>query len=104
MEERLKISLLTALPHSLADVEAAASDPRKDYVTNRLLKYYPPKQVWAVIGPHLEIAAGNLFGWCKENGIAVFRKATREELKEAAANERHRHRLRALERSVDSLD
>jgi|SRR6516225_8804476 hypothetical protein len=100
MGGRLNISLLTALPHSLAEVEAAATDPMKDYVVNQLLKYYTPKQVWEVIGPHLEVAAGRLFGWCNENGIAVIRKA----IKVGSRNERHCNRPRALERSVDSLD
>lgn len=80
----LKISLLTALPHSLADVEAAADDPRKDYVVNQLLKYYPPKEIWRFIGPHLEVAAEKLFSWCNENHIDVVRKATRLKLEAAA--------------------
>lgn len=78
------ISLLTALPHSLADVEAAAEDPRKDYVVNQLLKYYPPKEIWRLMGPHLEVAAERLFAWCDENCISVVRKATREKLRMAA--------------------
>jgi hypothetical protein len=80
----LKISLLTALPHSLADVEAAADDPRKDYVANQLLKYYGPKEIWRLMGPHLEVAAEKLFAWCVENRIDVIRKVTREKLKIAA--------------------
>ncbi|MHC2708415.1 hypothetical protein ACVIWV_007708 [Bradyrhizobium diazoefficiens] len=85
MGKPLSISLLSALPHSLADVEASACDPRNDYVVNQLLKYHSPKDIWRLVGPHLETAAESLFEWCDKNGIAVVRKATLEKLQVAAA-------------------
>ncbi|MET4255934.1 hypothetical protein ABIC09_000862 [Bradyrhizobium sp. S3.12.5] len=85
MGKKAKISLLTALPHSLADVEASASDPQNDYVVNQLLKYYSPKDVWRLVGPHLGGAAEALFEWCGKNCITVVRKATLNNVRTAAA-------------------
>ena len=85
MGKKLRVSLLTALPHSLAEIEASASDPRSDYVVNQLLRYHSPRDVWRLVGPHLEKAAEDLFEWCEKNCITVVRKATLERLGTAAA-------------------
>jgi hypothetical protein len=79
-----KITLLSALPHSIAEVERAKGNPRRDYVFNQLLRYYPPKEIWRTIGPHLEGAAGRLFAWCEQNGIEAIQKASRATLTSAA--------------------
>lgn len=80
----MPITVLSALPHSLAEVEAAASDPRKDYVCNQLLYFHPPRAAWATVRPYLGKRAERLFRWCAEHGITVVRPAGFDALRTAA--------------------
>jgi hypothetical protein len=81
-----RISLLTALPHSEADLISAQGMVSKDYVNSKLLGMYSPNEAWARIGPVLGDAASDLLAWCRLKEIPVYRRAGISELEKAAAD------------------
>ena len=82
---KIKITLLSALPHSRLDVEEARPNPRKDYV-RAILKGYRVSSdaIWSKLQTVLEIQANQLFRVCEEFEVAVMLRAGMPELTVAA--------------------
>jgi len=85
MSGDIKISLLSALPHSLSDVERAQGNLQKDYVRSILGGFWnPAEEVWGPMAPLLGQAARELFEASRILGVEVVKPAGRKELAAAA--------------------
>ncbi len=81
-----QIALLSALPRSLEELVAGATDRSKDYVRTQVLKNLnTPESAWATLKPHLKDNADALFNWCHDVGVQVTEKAGLKELRDALA-------------------
>lgn len=84
-DSEIRISLLTALPHSLHEIEAAQGDPKKDYFRQGLHgTKYSADTIWQQMKSSLGDEAERLFTSCATQGVQVFRNAGRRELGTAA--------------------
>jgi hypothetical protein len=81
----MKLSVLTALPHSALDLQKAVGDPQKDYVRNVLRGYTTPCDViWKAVEPALGVGATQLFDTCERLSVNVVRCVGKPELAVAA--------------------
>jgi len=82
-----QLALLSALPRSLEDLVAGATDRSKDYVRTQVLKNLnTPESAWARLKPHLKDDADALYDWCRDVGVQVTEKAGLKELGDALAS------------------
>ena len=80
-----RITLLSALPHSLEDVEISLNVPSRDYVHSQLKRHgLSPDVFWCRNQDVLDTQATRLFSMCREAGLNVVIGAGREELTAAA--------------------
>lgn len=83
----MNCTLLSALPHSLSDVECALPKPHSDYVRGILQGHgRPAVDVWRSVELALGRGAAELFELCRSHGVRVVRAAGRTELTAAAAS------------------
>lgn len=81
----MKITLLSALPHSQVDVENARHNPQKDYVHSILQGYtLSAAEIWSNIQHVLGAQAKYLFSVCERHGVSVVPRAGKAELANAA--------------------
>jgi hypothetical protein len=81
----MNISLLTAVPHSISDLEKAVNIQSRDYVRNNLRGVRSSvDDIWSVIKPSLGVKAEELFNFCDRQNVKVYKNMTLPKLEEAA--------------------
>jgi len=84
VDREMRISLLTALPHSPEEIEAARGNRMKDYIRQCLGERHSTATIWQHMKASLGDEAERLFTSCLKQEVQVFRNAGRSELRTAA--------------------
>lgn len=85
VDREMRISLLTALPHSPKEIEAARGNRMKDYIRQSLRgEQHSADTIWGQMKDSLGEKADQLFKSCAKQDVQVFRNAGRSELRTAA--------------------
>lgn len=77
----IKLSVLSALPHSQQDLTNCQQSSYRDYVRTNLCGYSKTaEEIWEKVKAHLGYDADNLFHYCQAQGIKVYQNARLEDL------------------------